>query len=359
MNKHPIAYALFLVLLGTGPGCAREEGQAASQARAISVTVARTQARPLRVTTRVTGEIVSLADPEIAAELDGRVVAIHADEGERVQAGQMLAEQDAEPHAIELEKSQAEVKRLQAMTRDHRRTVRRLRDLLDKQSTAQNELDRAETELDASLAELDAAQARVKDARYRLARTGIASPIDGSVQLRRASVGDYLKKGDPIFQLVATDRLRARLYFSESLAPQVSPGMQVRLWAGDRAQSIDAAVARVRPMLDPGNRALVALVDFGNPGGWLPGYSITAEVVLAEKEQAIMAPVLSLVRRPAGTVVYMVSGGTVRQQPVETGSRDGDWIEITAGVGADETLALDGAAFLTDGAAINIRSKAP
>jgi RND family efflux transporter MFP subunit len=258
-----------------------------------------------------------------------------------------------------VEQAEADIDRLQALLKNHTRTVRRLQGLLQKQSTAQSELDTAETELTAARAELSAAKARVKDARYQLARTKIGSPIDGVVQQRQVSVGDYVKKGDPLFQIVATDPLRGRLYFPESLAPQVRIGLPVKLWIGDQAQTIEASITGVRPMLNPVNRSLEALVDFANPGAWRPGFSVTAEVTLATREQAVMAPTLSLVRRPAGTVVYRIHAHKAQQQRVELGRRDGDWIEIITGLAAGETLALDGAGFLSDGAVVEVRGETP
>lgn len=214
MRKRSISLIVPCLLLTLASATAEE--------RAIPVTLARTQVRTLLITARVTGELQSLADPTVAAEIDGRILSIQADEGQGVHAGQLLALLETEVYAITVEQAEADTDRLQALLKNHTRTVRRLQGLLQKQSTAQSELDTAETELTAARAELSAAKARVKDARYQLARTKIGSPIDGVVQQRQVSVGDYVKKGDPLFQIVATDPLRGRLYFPSRICRKLN-----------------------------------------------------------------------------------------------------------------------------------------
>ena len=59
--------------------------------------------------------------------------------------------------------------------------------------------------------------------------------------------------------------------------------------------------------------------------------------------------------RPAGKVVYRIAGGKAAQQVVEVGSKQRGLIEITSGLRGGETLALDGAGFLSDGAAVNVK----
>jgi len=66
-------------------------------------------------------------------------------------------------------------------------------------------------------------------------------------------------------------------------------------------------------------------------------------------------PALLFIRRPAGLVVYRLENDRVKEVPVTTGIRQGDRVEILSGVTAGDTLAMDGAAYLTDGVTVRIQ----
>ena len=98
-------------------------------------------------------------------------------------------------------------------------------------------------------------------------------------------------------------------------------------------------------------------VDFANPGIFKPGASFIAEVVIGRHENAVIVPNRSVVLRPAGEIVYVIKDNKATQQIVRTGERLGNEIEIIAGLEKDAVIAFDGAGFLTDGTAVDIKEK--
>jgi len=60
------------------------------------------------------------------------------------------------------------------------------------------------------------------------------------------------------------------------------------------------------------------------------------------------------VRRPTGDVVYLINNGKAEARSVETGHHKGNLVEIISGLDGNESVATDGAAFLTDGVSVNI-----
>jgi membrane fusion protein, multidrug efflux system len=329
---------------------------ALTQENAFPVTLTQARIHDLTVALTVPGSLESLAQPQIAAEISGRIIHLHVDEGAQVKRGQTLAELDAEPYHLALQQAQADQARLNAQIKNQKRTLARVRDLLKQNSSAQSEVDKAATELAVLEAELTGAQARSAEARYRVSKNTLTSPITGAVQQRFVSEGDYVNTGTLLFQLVALTPLRARLYFPETLANQLNLGSEVTLQlATHTAAPINATISALRPMLNPANRGLEALVEFPNPGTWKPGASVNAQVILETRKNSIMIPEIALVRRPAGTVVYRVVNGKAQAHIVETGLRDNGLIEIRAGLGVGEEIVLDGAGFLSDGTAVIVK----
>ncbi|HBH36182.1 MAG TPA: efflux RND transporter periplasmic adaptor subunit [Gammaproteobacteria bacterium] len=353
MNPICLNAALLLLLSPLASADADAPAEESAPAGGTPVTVVNAIETTMISATVVRGEIESPSTPHIAAKVAAEVVSVKVDEGMRVQSGQLLAELDDETFIIAQEIASADIQRLQVLIENQQRVLKRYKDLIGKKLTSQSALDDAITALKQSQAELISARARLKEASYQLSHTRIVSPVDGVVQQRTVSMGDYVKPGDMLFQIASTERLRARIYFPETLAASVHPGMKIELT--QNGKTVTGEINRMRPMLEESNRALHALVDFQNKNNWKPGSSIVARVILAEHAQAVAVPEKALVRRPAGMVVYRINGTTVTQQIVTTGLKQGGLIEVTSGLSADDAIVLDGAAWLTDGAAVEIQ----
>ena len=353
MNPICLNAALLLLLSPLASADADAPAEESAPAGGTPVTVVNAIETTMISATVVRGEIESPSTPHIAAKVAAEVVSVKVDEGMRVQSGQLLAELDDETFIIAQEIASADIQRLQVLIENQQRVLKRYKDLIGKKLTSQSALDDAITALKQSQAELISARARLKEASYHLSHTRIVSPVDGTVQQRTVSMGDYVKPGDMLFQIASTERLRARIYFPETLAASVHPGMKIELT--QNGKTVTGEINRMRPMLEESNRALHALVDFQNKNNWKPGSSIVARVILAEHAQAVAVPEKALVRRPAGMVVYRINGTTVTQQIVTTGLKQGGLIEVTSGLSADDAIVLDGAAWLTDGAAVEIQ----
>jgi RND family efflux transporter MFP subunit len=169
------------------------------------------------------------------------------------------------------------------------------------------------------------------------------------------SVGDYVSPGTPIVTIVGKGQLRAVLPFPERLSGQLRPGLAVTLDQPARpGKPIVGTITEVRPMVGTNNRAFEALVQLPADTDWPPGGTLNARVVLASRE-GVVVPTASVVRRPAGEVVYVLSGDKVAERKVTIGIRDAKRAEILTGIEPGETVVVAGAGFLTDGALVAVR----
>lgn len=325
----------------------------------IPVTGVRAELGAIRQLTRVQGAIEAINAPEIMCKVAAEVMEVGADEGDRVRAGQMLARLDDEGFRLDKEAASSDISRLQALLENQLNTLKRDQSLTQQKLISEAQLDDSRAAVDQTRALLAHARSLLDKAHYQLSHTQVLAPINGVVQRRSVSLGDYVNPNSPtskaLFQVVDTDHLRARLYFPENLARRVTLGMEVELIKEERR--VRTRIAHLRPMLEPGNRALHALADFDNSEGWKPGESITASVLLAEHTQAVTIPEAALVQRPAGLVVYRLEDGKARAVVVTTGIRENDRVEVLTGLAAGDLLALDGASYLNDGASVEIKGE--
>ena len=299
------------------------------------------------------GIIESRLSPALATEVAGEVVDVLVDEGDGVSAGELLARIDNEQYRLAKTADEAEVRRLEALTAQKKREFDRARELFADNLIAQDQLENSEGEYAALVEQLAGARIQVADSQRRLSETELVAPVRAEVASRLVDVGDYLQTGAVAFELIDIQNLRVRLPFPEYLGPQLRKGLTVRLSSpvsGNAA--FETEITDIRPSVNPSNRSITVICDFMNPGDWRPGASVQAEVVVDKRINVLIVPQISLVRRPAGDVVYVLESDTVREQVVERGQRSGQHVEIRAGLNGDETVIADGAGFLTDGSQV-------
>lgn len=323
----------------------------------ITVTQAVTQ--PFEIVETTLGTLEAVQDPQIAAEIAGRIVRLAVRPGQAVKQGDLIAEIDPADAVQQHRADTADAARLEALLAQQERLVARQQELLGKNFISKNALDDAAAQRDALKSQLDAARARAALSAAGLKKTRIVAPFAGTVEEQIAAHGDYVKLGDPVVRLVSNARLRARLPFPESAAARLKPGQKVRLESPlQPGRAFESVIDEIRPTLAETSRALDVIVLLDAAGAGLKsGGSLNAAVVLGERAAAVMVPEQSVVLRPAGRVVYVVADGKAQQRVVEVGGKAAGMVEILAGLQGGETVALDGAGFLSDGAAVKLHQR--
>jgi membrane fusion protein, multidrug efflux system len=336
-------------------GRAREGGKGAGKGpAAVMVTAATVQARPLEVYEEVVGTLENIADPTIGAEVAGRIVRVHGFTGKKVSKGELLAEIDAVDFEIQSRGDQAEIARLNNLLQQQERVVERQQKLVGQGFITQNAADDAIAQRNALREQLNSAKARSDSTGRSVTKARVVAPIDGEIETQIIAIGDYVKLGDPLFKLVGVQDLRAHLLLPESAATRIRPGLKVVLSppaAPDRV--IETTIGEIKPTVGANNRALDAIVKFRGDGNlFRGGGTVNARIVTQMRDGALMVPEQAVVLRPAGKVVYALREGVAEQRIVETGLKQDGLYEIIKGVRAGETVAVDGAGFLTQGAAV-------
>lgn len=337
-------------------GCSPEDGAQDAVESATLVTVTEARTRDVPVVLSSIGRLESRASPTVAAEIDGRVLGLAVDEGEQVETGALLATLDATSITLELKAAKAETGRIAALLDNEERRLERFRGLHQKGFIAREQLDDVEAQVAVLRAQQEATAARLRIVEDQHAKTIIRSPLAGRIERRLVSPGDFVRRGTPLFEIATSERLRALLPFPEALAQRLKPGLSVTLTSPlSPGYSAEGVVTELRPAVGESSRAVWAMVDISNPGAWRPDATVRAEIVAEVHAGAVVVPARSLVRRPAGTLVYVIDGERAVQRVVDVGERLADGsVEIVGGLEAGETVALEGADYLSDGALVRV-----
>lgn len=321
------------------------------------VTTTTSRSLALDITEDTLGTLEALIDPSIGAEVAGRVTRVAAHSGDKVRRGQLLAELDTTDFAIQTRIDGAEIARLEALVAQAERFAERQQGLVAKGFISRNGAEDSLAQRDALRAQLATARARESASRSDLGRTRVVAPVDGIIETQIVSPGDYVKVGDPLFRLISNRILRAHLPYPESAAGRIRAGQPVRLSLPHLpGKVIEGTVEDVKPTINDSSRALDVLVRVSDDGSLRSGGTVNASIVTGHKSAAVMVPEQSVVLRPAGKVVYVIAGGKAVQRVVEVGAKRDGRVEIVKGLADGETVAEDGAGFLSDGAAVNVKA---
>jgi HlyD family secretion protein len=377
-------FGLTLLLSGLAAlGCQsdprpRAEGPArggeAAGAREVRLTpVARSMFEQV---VEVSGTLAADEQAMLATKVAGRLATIEVDFASPVKAGQLVAQIETTDYEFGVEQAAAAlgqaraqlglpskgskgrldvdataiVRQARATLEEARASEARLVKLAEEGLAPQADLDaaratllRAEASIESAREEVRLREAQVRQreteleiARQRLADTAIRSPLDGFVQARRASKGEYLAAGAPVAEVVRIDPLRLRLAVPEREAVSLKAGQQVRVRVsgqskGGGASEHTGVVARLAPSLDAQSRSLMIEADIENPGTLRPGNFVQARIIVGQRNVPTV-PEAAVVTFAGLQKVLLVDGGKAVERPVTTGDvRDGR-VEILSGV---------------------------
>lgn len=266
----------------------------------------------------------------ITSKVAGIVEAIRFTEGERVAAGATLVQLDAAALRAELDQARA-------LLDDARNQLVRARQLQPGATIAAQRLETLE-----ALARQ--AEGRVRQAEARLEELRVNAPFAGRVGLRQVSPGALIQPGTTITTLDDTARVRVEFSVPEVHLARIRVGSVVaaRSTAYD-GRRFQGTVAFIDTRIDPATRSVRVISDFDNPDEALrPGLFLTVELVLEERERALLVAEEAI--DPVGdrAFVYVVRDGRARRQEVRLGLRLPGEVEIREGVNAGEPVVVRG-----------------
>jgi RND family efflux transporter MFP subunit len=292
--------------------------------------------------------IESVQQATLSAEVQARVLSVHADAGEKVKKGQLLAILDARELTAGLGQARAQVAQAQSRALDARQQLDRSRALKEKGFISQAALDQAQAAAQAADAALDAARAGENMASVTQGHTRIVAPFDGVLSARLAEAGDLAQPGRALFTVHQPGALRAVAILPAGQLQAGSPAAwqvdSVRIPALDRVITPAASAVQVLPSADARDLAQRARVTLGDVPGAVPG--MTAKVLWRMNQvDRLVVPASAVLRRGEVSLIRVLGaeGKPVLRQ-VRTGeSFAGGWVELLSGAQAGERLATQAA----------------
>lgn len=343
-------------LAGCGKADAKAGGPRGPVAFPVMVEVA--AARPIELAMRAVGTVEAFETVTVVSRVAGVVEEVRFQEGDRVEAGQVLAAIELQRFRIAAESAratlaQAEANRVEAVTGLERRET------LEKQSPGLvkgEELQQWKARADAAAAQVAAAKAASDLALLNLRDAEIRSPIAGVIQTRAVATGRYVQAGDAVATLVRAEPLLLRFAVPGRDAALLQVGMKVGFTVRGELTPREAAITLVAAAADPRSRLVPvsARIDAPPTGALRPGAFAEVAVMLTTN-QAVTVPATTIRPSERGNLAYVVVDGQAKERTVETGLRSADGrVEVRRGIAVGEQVVVRGAEALSDGAKVVI-----
>ncbi len=215
--------------------------------------------------------------------------------------------------------------------------------------------------LKTAAAQLAAAKGQYEAAEAQLSYATIVSPIDGVVTDRPFYVGEMANAGTPLLTVMDAASVVARAPIPESDAVKIHVGAAATLAVPGLEDPVTGRVTVVSPALDPSSTTVQVWVQAANPTGAMkPGASVRVDITSRTVADAIAVPAAALVTDESGERSVMVVGadGKAHARVVEVGIRQGDFVQITTGLKAGETVVTTGVFGLPDNTKIQVQPAA-
>ena len=317
--------------------------------------------QPLQAQHEYAGEVRARTESSLGFRVGGKIARRPAELGQRVRAGQLLAELDPQDYKLAAQAAQAQVSSAQTQRDLAAADAKRYGALKEQNFISGAELERRQATLRSAQASLEQARAQASTQGNQTAYTRLLADVAGVVTAVQAEPGQVVSAGTPVVR-IAVDGARDVVFaVPEDQVAQLAPGqpVQVRLWAGQAL--LKGRVREVAASADPVTRTYAVKVAIDSAGTAPPPLGATAYVALGAKgqsgpAQAIHLPTSALMRQGQGTAVwvYEPDSGTVRAQPVQLAGADGNAAVVASGLVPGMQVVAAGVHVLSPGQKVTV-----
>lgn len=334
-------------------GFAQEVAQEGQEKAALAVSVVRAQVRDVEEAFAAEGEVKPRETAAVNAQVAGVPLArIHANVGDWVKKGQVLAEFDAALLRHDAAKEEAALLRAQAALKLAAADAARAQKLAKDNAVSRADAQRSSAAKEQAQAAVAGAVAARDAARLRLEYAVVRAPVDGVVASRAAELGMTANVGLPLFTLLADGALEWHAQVAPENVARLSAGTPVRVRAGGK--TADGRVVRFAPVADARSRLVTVFAALGQDAALRAGMLVRGEFLLGRRRVPVI-PASALVREDGYDFVVLVGAdGRAKRQALVLGARLDDWVAVEAGLPADADIVARGGSFLQDGDLVRV-----
>ena len=364
MNRpHAIRTSIALILSGLLVGCGQQKKEATAETEttgAAPVKVMKVARQKISEKLSFTGTLEAWRKQSITPDIGGKVARIHVREGDRVGAGQLLAEMDTETLRLQLQQAEAGAAVAEAAYNDAKKDKERLERLLKEKAVSEQQTEKVQLAFEAAQAQREQAQSGLNMARHALDVSIMKAPFAGIIASKNAEVGDVINPMMGGFS--STSGVLTLMDFSQvKVLIEATPNDIARIQRGQKAvlrtpslpgRDFEGTVDVVNLAADPMTKKFRVEILAGNPDLALrPGTFGDIVLEVHSHDSALAVPQKAVLD---DRYVFVVSGNRAVRREVSLGLQDSYLVEVLSGLQEGELAIVEGNFGLQDGSVIQI-----
>ncbi|TKT87984.1 efflux RND transporter periplasmic adaptor subunit [Dyadobacter frigoris] len=323
-------------------GCAAKEEKKEKQST-VKVTIQQIQHHGQAEELSFSGTIEADNSVQIGFSASGTVSSVKVNEGQQVNAGQLLATIDATEYDNALLIAGAGLEQAEDM-------YTRLSGLYQKGSLPEKDFIEIKTKLAQAKANKNLSVKRVSD-------TKLYAPMSGIIIAKSIERGAMAAPGVPAFTIIKTDQVYARVTVPESEIGKIRKGQRAKVFISTLNEILTGEIAIINPQADPVSKSYSVKVQLQNPDGkLLPGMIAQTKIATGRSLDAITIPA-SAVLRDADDITYVFVAGdnqkAVRKRITASGVQGNDVI-VSDGLKQGDRVVTAGQTRLKEGAVLTL-----
>ncbi len=311
------------------------------------------------------GTITATNTVTVRSRVSGQLMSLHFQEGQQVNAGDLLAEIDPSEFKVALAQAQGQLAKDKATLANARRDLARYQQLAKTSLVSRQDLDTQQALVTESEGTVKADEAAVASAQLQLDWSRITAPISGRVGLKQVDIGNQISSSDTTGIVVLTQTHPIDLVFTlpESeiatvvQAQKAGQPLVVEAWDRTNKQKLsEGTLLSLDNQIDATTGTIKLKARFNNQDDALfPNQFVNARMLVATQQDAVVIPAAALQMGNEGNFVWVVNeNNQVSKHIVTPGIQDSQKVVIAAGLSAGDRVVTDGIDRLTEGAKVEV-----
>jgi membrane fusion protein (multidrug efflux system) len=300
------------------------------------------------------GSVSAVQGAVVSTELGGVVAEIDFQNGGVAKKGDVLMRLDSSAEEAQLRTAEADLELAKA-------NLERERNLAARKVVSQQEFDAAQSTFGQK-------QGAVDNMRSFITKKEVRAPFDGMLGIRQVNVGQMINSGQQVVQLTALDKVYVDFALPQQNLPKLGTGYEARVHADALSgHEFKGKVTAINSMVDPVTRNVGIQATLENQDHALhPGMFVKVDVILPEKSKTLVIPGSAVSYAPYGNSVFVIDNKrdpktgkesqSLRQAFVRIGEARGDFVSVTQGLKAGETVVGTGVFKLRNGMAVTVNN---
>jgi len=266
----------------------------------------------------------------VRPEAEGKIENIFFKEGEKVEKGTLL-------FRLDTSLARSALLEAEAMAANSARELKRAEELHARKliSPSDHDMKRAQAKID---------EARLSSSKTRLSKTEIRAPFGGIIGLRKVSVGEYVKAGDALVDLVELDPVKLDFSLPEIDSGKIQPGQKLTITLDAYpGETFEGKVYAVAPEVEAASRSIPLRAMLSNfELKFKPGMFARVKLEISHQDQTLLIPEQALWPQGDKQFVYLIKEGKAELVPVTIGQRLPGQVQVLSGLTPDSEVIIAG-----------------